>query len=277
MELGKTNRLTINRHTDFGYFLKDEDYNEVLLPNAYVTDEMTIGEEINVFLYLDSEERLIATTLKPYAEIDEFAYLHCKQVNEIGAFMDWGIMKHLFVPFAEQAVKFIEGNSYLIFVFIDEKTDRIIGSSKENDFLFFDKIDVVENEEVEILVYKKTDLGFNCVVNNKFKGLIFHSDIHKIIKPGDKLKAYVKTVREDGKIDIVLDPKGYRNSIDKFSEVILNTIKENPSIMKSLSDKSSSEFINEHFGMSKKAFKRGLGFLYKNGVIDIKDDGIVLR
>lgn len=274
MELGKTNRLTIARLTDFGYFLEDEEQNEVLLPNAYVTEAMNIGEEIDVFLYLDSEERIIATTLKPFAESDEFAYLLCKQVNEIGAFMDWGIMKDLFVPFREQLVKFVEGQSYLVFIYIDEVTDRILGSSKENDFLFFDDIKLQDAEEVDLLIYKETDLGFNCIVNNLHKGLIFRSDIHKKISPGDKIKGYVKKVREDGKLDIVLEPMGYRNVIDKYAEVILATIKERPELMKNMSDKSSTDFVNEHFGMSKKAFKRGLGYLYKNGVIVIKDDGI---
>ncbi|MFO7828767.1 MAG: S1-like domain-containing RNA-binding protein [Bacteroidales bacterium] len=273
MEIGKTNKLIVARTTDNGCYLTDTDGNEVLLPNAYVTDDLNIGDEIEVFVYNDSEDRIVATTLTPYVKLEEFAYLQVKEVNQYGAFIDWGLPKDLMVPFAEQKVKMKEGNWYLIFLLKDEETDRLIGSAKIKDFVFFDEIDVSTGDEVDLLPYEMNDLGMDVIVNNLYKGLIFKSDIHKEIKPGEKIKGYVKQVRDDGKIDIVLEPLGYKNSIDIYSEKLLSGLKKNNGYL-NLTDKSSPDEINKCLGLSKKAFKKAVGHLYSKKLITLADDGI---
>jgi len=209
MEIGEINKLTVARTTDNGCYLEDNEGNEVLLPNAYVTNDLNIEDEIEVFIYKDSEDRIVATTLKPYVQLEQFAFLQVKEVNQYGAFLDWGLPKDLMVPFAEQNKKMEEGKSYLIFLIKDEQTDRLVGSAKVNEYVYFEDIDVKQGDEVDLLLYTSTDLGINAIVNNMYKGLIFTSDIHKNIKAGDKIKGYVKQVREDGKIDIQLEPIGY--------------------------------------------------------------------
>ena len=275
MKIGKTNKLIAARSTDNGYYLTDNDGNEVLLPNAYVADDLKIGDEIEVFVYKDSEDRIVATTLKPYVQFEEFAYLKVKEVNDYGAFMDWGLPKDLMVPFAEQTEKMKKGNWYLIFLLEDEQTERLIGSSKVNEFTFTTEIDVNTGDEVDLLLYNMTELGMNAIVNNMYKGLIFKSDIHKNIKPGDRIKGFVKQVREDGKIDIILEPAGYKNSINKNSDIILSALKENNGFL-NLTDKSTPEDIKRILGLSKKAFKNGLGNLYKQKIVELNENGIKL-
>ncbi len=275
MELGKINKLTIVRPTEYGYFLEDEEGNEVLLPNAYVTDELKLQDTIEVFLYNDSEDRITATTLMPYVQLEEFAYLKVKEVNNIGAFMDWGLPKDLLVPFSEQHKRMKEGEWHLIFMLKDEMTDRLIGSAKINNYLYFDDIDLKTGDEVDLLLYDKTDLGMNAIVNNMYKGLIFSSDIHKSIKPGDKIKGYVKKVRDDGKIDLSLEPIGFKQSIDKNTSVLLDALQANNGFL-NLTDKSLPGDINRILGMSKKAFKRAVGNLYKQKKITLSEKGIKL-
>ena len=179
------------------------------------------------------------------------------------------------VPFAEQNEKMEEGKWYLIFLLEDEQTERLIGSAKVKDFVFFKDIDVKEGDEVDLLLYDMTELGMNAIVNNLYKGLIFKSDIHKTIKPGDRIKGYVKEVREDGKIDILLEQPGYKHSIDKNSEIILSALKDNNRFL-SLTDKSTPEEIKQILGLSKKAFKKGLGNLYKQKLVELNNEGIKL-
>ena len=275
MELGKINKLTIVRPTEYGYFLEDEEGNEVLLPNAYVTDDLKMQDTIEVFIYNDSEDRITATTLTPYVQLEEFAYLEVKEVNNFGAFMDWGLPKDLLVPFSEQKKKMEKGEWHLIFMLKDEMTDRLIGSAKINNYLYFDDIDIKTGDEVDLLLYEKTDLGINAIVNNMYKGLIFRSDIHKSIKPGEIVKGYVKKVRDDGKIDLSLDPIGFRQSIDKNTSILLDALKANNGTL-NLTDKSSPDEINRILGLSKKAFKRAVGNLYKQKKITLSEQGIKL-
>lgn len=275
MKIGKINKLTVARRTDNGCYLEDENENEVLLPNAYVTNDLKISDEIEVFVYKDSEDRIVATTLKPYIQFEEFAYLQVKEVNDYGAFIDWGLPKDLMVPFAEQTVKMVEGNWYLIFLLEDTETERLIGSNKIKDFLFFKDIDVKEGDEVDLLLYDMTELGMNAVVNNLYKGLIFKSDIHKKIKPGDRIKGYVKQVREDGKIDIILEPAGYIKSVDQNTEIIISALKESNGFL-NITDKNTPDEIKSVLGLSKKAFKKAIGKLYKEKKIELNEKGIKL-
>ena len=275
MDIGKTNRLKAARTTQFGFFLVDNEGNEVLLPNAYVSDELKLEDEIDVFIYRDSENRIVATTLKPYVELDEFAYLKVNQVNKFGAFLDWGLQKDLMVPFSEQNERMEEGSSYIIFMFMDESTERLVATTNLNEFFYSDDVDVKEGDEVELLLYKMTDLGMNAIVDNLYKGLIFKSDIHKDIMVGDRVRGYVKQVRKDGKIDLVLEPIGYKDSIEKTADIILSAIKDNDGVL-SLTDKSSPEEISETLGISKKAYKRGLGYLYKKKLVKLLEGKVNL-
>lgn len=276
MKIGRINKLTISRRTDHGLYLVDDLEDEVLLPKAYVKSDLRVDDEIEVFIYKDSDDRIVATTLTPDIQLGEFAFLQVKDVNQIGAFIDWGLPKDLLVPYAEQNVKMKAGYWYLIYLLEDEKTERLVGSAKINRYIDFKDIELKPGDEVDLLLFNITDIGMNAIVNGKHKGLIFNSDIHKDVSPGDKIKGYVKQVREDGKIDILLEPIGYTKSIDDNSNSILSKIKENDGFLE-LTDKSSPEEIQNILGLSKKAFKRGVGFLYKEKLIEIEDKGIRLK
>lgn len=275
MELGLINKLKVTRQTENGIYLVDGEEKEVLLPNAYVTDEMKIGAEVEVFVYTDSEDRIIATTLKPKLLLEEFALLEVKAVSQYGVFMDWGLPKDLMIPYAEQIKEMNEGEKHVVFLTLDEETNRLIGSCKINDFLYFEDIKVEAGQEVDIMFYEVSDLGVFCIVNDLYRGLVFHSDLHKNVRIGDQMKAFVKQVREDGKIDVSLDPIGYKASVDPHSEMILDKLKDANGFL-GFTDKSDPEDINAEFGISKKAFKRAIGNLYKQKVIKIESDGIVL-
>ncbi len=274
MKLGKINRLKVGRISQFGTYLVDDENNEVLLPDDFDA-EVELDELIDVFIYLNSDDQYTATLSKPFIEVNKFAYLQVKDVNRVGAFMDIGISKDLLVPYAEQTEEMFTGNWYLVFMFVDEETDRLVGSCKENEFVFFDEIDVNAGDEVDLLLYRKTDLGIYAIVNNLYKGLIFSSDIHKEINLGDAIKGFVKQVREDGKIDVLLEPLGYRQSIDPTCTIILAKLKEADGQL-FLTDKSAPEEIRKVFGLSKKAFKRGVGSLYKQKQLVILKESIRL-
>lgn len=276
MEIGELNNLTVARETEFGYYLIDEEENDVLIPKSFVGDTLNIDDQIEVFIYKDSEDRLIATNQKPFALVDEFAWLKVNQVNDFGAFLDWGLAKDLMVPYGEQAEKMEEGKSYLVFILKDEKTDRLIGSAKINRFAYTEDIELEEGEEVIVLPYKKTDLGINVIVSNLYRGLIFVSDIHKEVKLGKKIKAFVKQIRQDGKIDIALEPIGYDKSIDANTDILLSSLKENKGVLE-LTDKSTPEAIKEKLGISKKAFKKALGNLYKQKLVEISEKEIRMK
>ncbi len=275
MEIGKINRLKISDQDENRYYLEDRSNIKAYLKKAEFNNELIVGDEIDVFIYKDTEDHFTASITKPYVQLEEFAFLKVKSVNKFGAFIDWGLSTDLLVPFSEQTGRLIEDNWYLFFLLIDEKTGRLIASRKLNEFVFFDKIDIKQEDEVELLCYDLSDLGMNVIVNNMYKGLIFSSDIHKNINPGDKIKGFVKEVREDGKIDIVLEPLGYKKSIDIYSQVILTALKQNNGFLE-LNDKSNPEDIKQILGLSKKSFKKGLGFLYKQKLIQLHEKGIEL-
>lgn len=275
MEIGKINKLKAARTTDNGCYLMDEEGNEVLLPNVYVSPSLNLGDEIEVFVYLDNEEREVATTLTPKIQLDSFAYLQVMDVNRAGAFLDMGVVKQLLVPYSEQPVKMESGEWYVVFCLLDDKTGRLIGSAQLEDFIFTEDIDVEEGDEVNILAYKRSDLGMNVIVNGQYQGLIFKSDMHKRVQVGDEIKAYVKQVRTDGKIDIVLEAQGYRNVIDSVTQGVLDILIKNDGFFK-YHDKSDPAEISKVFGMSKKAFKRALGNLYKQRIVSLSKEGTKL-
>lgn len=274
LEIGVRHNLTILRETHVGLFLGDNDGNEILLPTKYVPEEFNEGDEIEVFVYLDSGERRVATTLNPKLIKGEFGCLKCSATNKSGAFLDLGLEKDLFVPFKEQSKKMEEDRYYNVFMYVDEETDRLLGSNKLNKFLELENVDLDENQEVNLLVDKRSDLGINLIVNNKYKGFIFENQLFKDLKYGQRLKGFVKEVREDNKIDITLQKQGI-GSIEPNAELIIDKLQDNKGFLK-LNDKSNPEDIKSILGMSKKLFKKSIGTLYKQRVIDIKDDGIYL-
>lgn len=274
LKLGQVNTLTVVKSVDFGMYLDGGEAGEILLPQRYVPQGCQPGDELDVFIYLDSEERLIATTQMPLAVVGDFAYLKVAWVNNYGAFLDWGLMKDLFVPFREQKIKMQKDRSYIVHLHIDEETYRIMASAKVERFLSEEFPPYQEGEEVEILVWQKTELGFKVIVDNQFAGLVYDSEVFQYIHTGDRLKAYVKQVREDGKLDISLQKHG-KEAVTDFSAVLLNYLKEH-SGRTSLGDKSPADAIYAEFGVSKKVFKKAVGDLYKRRLIVINDDGLSL-
>lgn len=276
IELGKMNHLRVLKHVDFGVYLDGgEEAGEILLPSRYVPENCQPDDELDVFLYLDQEERLIATTLTPKAQVGDFAYLKVAWVNQFGAFLDWGLMKDLFVPFREQKMRMQQDKSYIVYVHIDEDSYRIVASAKIDRYLQTPAPDTYQNnDEVDLLIVQKTDLGFKAIVDNQYMGLIYDSEVFRPLHTGDKVKGYIKQVREDGKIDLVLQTGKSAEQVADFSEQLLNYLKENNG-HSDLNDKSDAQLIYQTFGVSKKIFKKGVGDLYKRHLITL-ENGLTL-
>lgn len=272
--LGDYNNLKIVKRVSFGLYLDGDEDGEILLPAKYVPDGYDIGDIIKVFVYLDNEERLVATTEEPLAKVGDFALLRVAWTNDYGAFLDWGLLKDLFVPFSEQEGKMVKGNSYLVYVTIDRKSYRIYASARLDKFLSRTKPPYETDEEVDIIVWRRTDLGWKVIVNGNHSGLVFANEVFRDLKTGDRLKGYVKRVRTDGKIDIVLQRHGVAGD-DDSSMRLLSAIEAQRGFLP-LNDNSSPDEIYSMLGMSKKAFKRAAGKLYKQRLIIIDDDGLRL-
>lgn len=273
--IGKYNTLTIERLTSVGLFLSEVEGEEVLLPNQYVTDDMQVGDEIRVFVYLDSEDRPVATTETPKIIRNEFAFLEVNDVSEYGAFMDWGLFKDLFVPFREQSTPMNVGEKHVVFLYLDHKSSRLIASTKVDRFLENDRLTVQEGDEVDVMIYQKTDLGYNAIINQYHKGLIYGNEVFRDLKIGDSLKGYIKKIRPENKLDISLQKTGV-DQVEPSLALILDALK-NANGFLNLSDGSSPEDIYKTFQISKKTFKKAIGGLYKQGIIRIETDGIYLK
>ncbi|MBT8274160.1 MAG: GntR family transcriptional regulator [Bacteroidia bacterium] len=273
--IGEYNTLTILREREQGLYLCDEEENEVLLPNRYVPESFKIHDQIEVFVYLDNEERPVATTDKPYIKRNEFALLRCNEVNDYGAFLDFGLVKELFCPFKEQAFKMKAGQWYLVYCYVDEETERLVASSKTKRFLDNKKLTVEKFDEVDLIVSHPSEIGMNVIVNEKHLGLIHKNDVYRDMSIGDRFKGIVKKVRPDNKLDIVLSQIGYK-SIEPNADLVLKELNDNSGFLP-LNDKSSPEAIKELLQMSKKNFKKALGNLYKQRIISIDEDGIRLK
>lgn len=274
IKLGEYNRLTIVKTVDFGLYLDGGDEGEILLPSRYVPKDYQIGEELDVFLYLDSEERLVATTEKPLAQVGDFAYLEVAWVNEYGAFLHWGPMKDLFCPFREQKMRMEMGESYIVFVHIDKESYRIVASAKVEHYLQKDFPPYVAGDEVDLLIWQKSDLGFKVIIDNRYQGLVYEDQVFKRIHTGDRMRGYISRVREDGKLDVTLQPTGYEQA-RVFSDTLLQYLKDHGGVC-DLGDKSAAEAIKRRFQVSKKTFKKAVGDLYKRRLITITEQGIRL-
>ena len=270
MKIGEYNELRINRTVDFGAYLIDDDTHEVLLPKRYLNPDMKVGDTIRVFVYNDSENRPVATTEVPKAVVGDFALMRVKAVNKVGAFLDWGLVaKDLLVPFSEQRVDMKVGRSYIVRVYLDEASHRIVASAKLAKFLNHTEPDYYHREKVEVLVTQRSDLGYRVIINNEHWGQIYQNEIYQNVNIGDRLTAFVKQVRPDGKVDVTL-AKIEKMRVDDLADRILDYLKAHNGEM-ALTDKSDPQDIMDAFNCSKKDFKKALGLLYKQQQVTLSD------
>lgn len=274
IQLGRWNRLKVTRSVDFGVYLDGGDPGEVLMPLKYVPRGTRPGDEIECFVYLDQQERLVATTEMPKAQVGQFAYLRVAWVNRFGAFLDWGLLKDLFVPFREQKMRMEKDRSYIVRLYVDQETARIVASAKVERFLSAARPPYKYGDEVSVLVWQKTDLGFKVIVENEFAGLLYDNEIFAPLHTGMCLKAFVKHVRPDGKLDLALQHPGLEG-LDAFATRLLERLRAEGGFLP-YTDKSAAPHIEAAFGVSKKTFKRSVGLLYSRRLIVLHDDGIAL-
>jgi len=277
LQIGKFNKLTIVKEVDFGLYLDGHPYGEILLPIRYVEDSMHIDDIINVFIYTDSEDRIIATTLKPYGIVGDFVNLKVIDTSQYGAFLDWGLPKDLFVPFKEQNGKMEEGQRHLVRIYLDNTTERVTASAKIAKFLATENDNTYqEKDAVELVIAQKTDIGYKVIIDNAYLGVLFFSEVFRPLSIGQKVSGYIKKIREDNLIDVTLQKQGYLDAISDATEVILDKLKELDGMLP-ISDKSSPEDIYELLFMSKKSFKKAIGQLYKKELITIDKHNIYLK
>ncbi|MBA3663670.1 MAG: GntR family transcriptional regulator [Bacteroidetes bacterium] len=274
IQIGKLNTLTILRETAVGLHLGDEDKNEVLLPNSYKKSAYKVKDKIEVFIYKDSEDRLIATPQVPYAQIYSFSFLRVTSISEIGAFLDWGLEKDLFMPHREQLNNMEEGESYVVYIYLDELTQRIIASALIDNFISNEHLLVEKGDEVSLMVFEESPLGYSCIIDGKHRGLLYRNDIYKNIQIGDEMTGYIKNIRQDNLIDLSLQKPGFQNVLSS-TDVILEYLAHNDGYL-NLTDKSTPEEIAKQFAMSKATFKKSIGVLYRHRKVVIKDDGVYL-
>lgn len=273
LKIGEYQSLTIVREMPQGYYLEDEEGTEVLFPQKYITDEMAIGDSIEVFVYCDTDDVEVATTEKPVFTVGQYATLEVMDQSEIGAFCDWGVLKQLFVPFSLQARKMEIGEKHVVHMYLDEVTDRLVGTTKLDGYLEkFAQEDIAQGQEVDLLVYNATEIGYKVVINQKYAGLVYKNEVSKSLYRGQAIKGYVKPLREDKKIDISLDPIGIKN-IEPNAKKIYDKLLASDGFLP-FTDKSDPDKIRAEFGISKKLFKKSLGSLYKQKLVLLKDNGI---
>lgn len=275
MEIGKYNTLRVIKEVEFGVYLDGGEALEILLPKRYVPDGIQVDDELDVFIYHDNEGRLIATTLHPLATVGEFQWMKVNQVTKAGAFLEWGLMKELLVPYREQKAEMQIGRWYLVYVYLDFITKRIVASARIDKFL--DNVPPVYeyNQEVDLIVADETDLGYKVIINNLHWGLLYHNEVFRSLRKGEKTKGYIKAVREDDKIDVSLHPLGY-DKVEGITQQILQALRQNKGRLP-VHDKSDADEIYSLFACSKKSFKKAVGALYKQQLITIEEDGIHLR
>lgn len=273
VSLGHKASLRIVKRTDFGFYLDGQNMGEILMPNRYITPEMAIDDYVDVFVFLDGEERIVATTETPHAQEGEFGWMKVNKIENVGAFLDWGVSKELLVPFSEQKVKMEEGRYYLVYVFLDKLTERLAATMKLEKHLDKSPANYKVGDQVELIIWTLTDVGYKAIIDGKHQGVIYKNEIFKPIKTGQKTIGYIKKMREDGKIDLSLEPIGYIR-VDTNSQLILDLLTKAGGKMP-YNDKTDPQVIMQVFGVSKKVFKAAIGNLYKNKQIQILDDGIL--
>ncbi len=273
-EIGKINHFEVVKELDFGIYLDGGDLGEILMPKRYVPEGTMPGDFLEAFIYLDSEDRLLATSEKPLALVEEFALLQVVSVTPVGAFLNWGLPKDLFVPFREQRQPMEEGKRYLVYVYLDTNSKRIAASSKIEHYLNNIPVDYDENEEVDLIIVNETDLGYNAIIDNSHLGILYKNEVFQPLQAGDKVLGYIKKIRTDGKIDLRLDKIGYEK-ISVFADKIISELEKKNGFLP-LTDKSSPEEVYKTFKISKKNFKAAIGALYKKRMISLEENGIRL-
>lgn len=274
IKLGDWNHLKVVHYADFGLYLDGGQEGRILLPNRYVPKGTDVGDELDVFIYLDQEERPVATTEKPLAKVGDFACLQVAWVNEYGAFLKWGPMKDLFCPFREQKRRMEVGERYIVYVGVDDESYRLMASAKVEHYFATGRPSYKRGQEVDVLIWQKTELGFKAIIDNARPALIYGDQVFKRVRTGDRMKGYVSMVRPDGKIDVTLQPTG-RKQTEDFAEVLLRYLQTHGGRCH-LGDKSDAEDIKSLFQVSKKTYKRAVGELYKRRLITLSDAGIQL-
>jgi len=274
VEIGRVNTLEVVRETDNGLYLDGRELGEILMPKKFITEEVRKLGWADVLVYTDSEDRLVATTEKPFAMVGDFAFLKVVSVSRFGAFLDWGLPKDLLVPFREQKADMVEGRSYLVCLFVDVLTKRIAASAKIDKFLDNTPPEYEPGDKVQLLIAEETDLGYKAIVNNEHWGMLYKNQLYQSLSQGQKITGYINKVRDDDKIDLLLEKPGYEK-VDAISQKILDELKQNRGFM-AVSDNTSPEMINALFGISKKNFKKAIGSLYKKRMITFDSDGIRL-
>ena len=274
IEIGKIQTLKVIRETEAGLYLADRAGEEVLLPKSRMNADLKKGATMEVFVYTDGEARLIASAKKPIAEINSFAFLRVRDVTDAGAFMDWGLEKDLFVPFGEQKREFERERFYVVYIYVDRISKRIVGSSKLDKFFEEGHGSLSGGTEVEVLLYESSDLGYSCIINGKYKGLIYNNEIFTDVFVGDELTAYIKTIREDGLIDVSLQKSGFKNVLHA-TDIVQAYLEANNGFI-NLHDKSDPEEITKRLNMSKATYKKAIGILYRHRKVLIKPDGVYL-
>lgn len=275
INIGKFNKLRVSRFTDFGVYLTDDEVDnphEVLLPARYVDPDTVVGDEMEVFVYTDSEDRPVAVTERPFACVGQFAYLQAVQVNHVGAFLDWGLPKNVLCPYSEQKIKMHSGGIYLVYLYLDPQSHRVVASAKINKFLGNVYPEYKQGDEVDVLVIGHNEIGYQVIVDNLHRGIIYDNEVYSPLEVETRYKAYVKKVRDDGKIDLTLTAPGTAGRIEIIGEEILNRLADGTFM---LTDHSSPEDVKNVLHCSKKDFKKALGHLYKQHKIVIERTGVV--
>jgi uncharacterized protein len=272
--IGKYNILKIVKELDFGVYLDGAVHGEILLPKRYVPEGYKTGDELEVFIYFDSSDRIIATTEKPFATVGEFALLRVKSVDNYGAFLDWGLTKDLLVPFREQKINMEVGRSYIVFIFFDKSSNRIAASAKLEQFLDRIPPEYEAGQEVDLLIWQATDIGYKAIINHFHQGMLYSNEVFQKLNVGQSIKGYIKKIRDDHKIDLSLYPTGY-SKVEGHDKVIMDYISSQGGFA-TITDKTPPEIIYNLFGISKKTYKNVVGGLYKRGLIVIEKDGLRL-
>jgi predicted RNA-binding protein (virulence factor B family) len=272
--LGQKNTLTILRSSAVGLYLTDDEQNDVLLPNKFTTPEQKIGDKIEVFVYTDSEDRPVATTQEPLIQLNQFAALRVVDIAPFGAFLDWGLDKDLLVPAKQQVLPMHEGETHVVYLYLDEETDRLAASSKLNRFFVNEHLDLKVGQEVDILIFEDHFLGYFAVINDAYKGLIYKDEVFRDLEVGEKMKAWVKKVKPTNEVDLSIQKIGFAR-LEDVKDILYDHLKANNGFT-ALTDDSTPDEIADVLHISKKAFKKSLGMLYKKRLVRIEKDGVYL-
>ncbi len=272
--LGQKNNLSVSKISSAGVLLRDDENNRIPLAGEYDAESLHLHDKLEAFVYRDSDDKIVATTKEPLIQLNTFAFLLVKEITPVGAFLEWGLEKDLLVPFREQNVEMTEGRFYVVYLYLDENTQRLVGSNMINKFLSNEVLEIETGQEVDLLIFKQTDLGFKVIINSKHEGLLYHNEVYQSLQIGDTIKGFIKTIREDNKVDVILQKPGFQNN-DVNTQRIMDYLKSHEGFL-NLTDDSNPDDIAYLLNMSKKTFKKSIGILFKQRAIRLAEDGVHL-